>query len=155
MRLDRFQSFAQEALPNAPDVQRIEPWAEGDHTTGLHVTFTSGSQIWLSTTMALAPGEKHEQPEAPVHGDPPAEVPVPELYENGKITPDRAKQYLAAALTNARCDEIALAYPYADDSHPGVGLKFHNGARIFCLFVHTARPGQSPSGKKYELQTGF
>ena len=105
---------------------------------------------------ALAPGEKHEGEEAPVHAHAPAEVAYPELYEDGKVTPDRAKHYLAAALTNSGCDEIERAYAYADTStQPGFGVIFHSGARAFCLFAHTARPGQSQGGRKYELQGAF
>ncbi|MEU5976482.1 hypothetical protein [Streptomyces sp. NPDC047315] len=112
--------------------------------------------MWISVTMTLAPAEKHEQPEAPVHGGAPAEVVLPDLYEDGKVTPDRAKRYLAAVLANANCDEIDSVYPYTSEAaHPGFGLKFYNGSRIHCLFVHSARPGQGPGGKKYDLQGAF
>lgn len=154
MRLARFHAFALETLRNAPDIQAAEPWDRGDHTIGLHVTFSTGAQTWIGITMALAPGEKHENAEAPVHGEPPAELPYPELFQDGVITPERAKHYFAAAMTNAHCDEIALAYAYTDDGHPGFGVHFHNGAKTFCLIVHTARAGQSP-GSKYELQKVF
>ncbi|AZK95297.1 MULTISPECIES: hypothetical protein [Streptomyces] len=154
MRRERFHAFALEALGKGPDVRGAEPWDRGDHTVGLHVTFSTGAQVWISITTALAPGEKHESAEAPVHAEPPAEVPVPELYQDGSTTPEKVKHYLAAVMANSGCDEIALVYPYADDGHPGFGLQFHNGAKVFCLLVHSARPGQSP-GAKYELQAAF
>ncbi|WP_246150512.1 hypothetical protein [Streptomyces qinzhouensis] len=118
------------------------------------MTFSTGAQIWVGITMALAPGEKHDTPEEPGRGEPPAEVPVPELHKDGMITPERVKHYLAAVMTNSGCDEIALAYPYTDDGHPGFGVQFHNGAKVFCLLVHSARAGQSPGGK-YELLGTF
>ncbi|MFE0423109.1 hypothetical protein [Streptomyces sp. NPDC058953] len=154
MRLARFRAFALETLRNAPDIREVESWDRGDHTVGLHVTFSTGAQIWVGITAALAPGEKHENAEAPVHGEAPAELPFPELFQDGSITPERAKHYFAAAMANSGCDEIARAYPYTDDGHPGFGVHFHNGSKVFCLLVHTARPGQSP-GSKYELQKTF
>jgi hypothetical protein len=154
MRLDRFHAFALETLPKAPEIQSAEPW-DGGGAGGVRVAFASGAQLWIRTTMALAPGEKHDAPEAPFHGEPPAEVSFPELYEGGNVTPMRAKHYLAAALSNTGCDEISNVYPYQDDAHPGLGVRFHSGARVFLLFAHTARPGQSLSGTKYELQGTF
>lgn len=154
MRPDRFRPFIAEALAKAPDVQSVEPW--DGRSTGLQVTFTTGAQMWIGATYAAAPGEKYEQPEQPVHAEPPAEVPYPDLYEDGKVSPDRAKRYLAAALTNAGCDEIERAYPYPDtNKHPGMGVIFHNGAKAFCLFEATARPGQGLGSRNAELQDAF
>lgn len=156
MRTARFLPFASEALSKAPDIQGVEPWDRGDHTRGLHVTFTTGAQLWVGITTSLAPGEKHDQPEAPVRGDAPAEVALPDLYEDGKITPDRAKKYLAAALTHAHCDEIESIYPYTDDAkYPGFGVRFHTGSRVYGLFAQTARAGQGAGGKKFDLQPSF
>lgn len=154
MRPERFRPFIREALAKAPDVQDVEPW--DGRRTGLHVTFTTGAQLWIGATYASAPGEKYENPEAPVHAEPPAEVPYPDLYEDGKVSPGRAKAYLAAALANSGCDEIETAYPYADtDMHPGFGANFHNGAKVFCLFEATARPGQAMGSRNAPLQGAF
>ncbi|MGW3196288.1 hypothetical protein ACWDBD_17215 [Streptomyces sp. NPDC001118] len=156
MRPERFQQFATEALAQAPDVRSVEPWDDGWRSRGMQVTFTTGSQLWIGISGALAPGEKHESPEAPVHGEAPAEVPFPELVEGGTVSPDRAKRYLAAALTNSGCDEIYKAYAYADTSkHPGFGAVFHNGAKVFCLFEATARPGQGLGSRNAALQDAF
>ncbi|MFF7130701.1 hypothetical protein [Streptomyces sp. NPDC008240] len=154
MRPERFQQFALDALAKAPDVQGVESW--DGRSTGFRVTFTTGAELCIGATFAAAPGEKYEQPEQPVHAEPPAEVPYPDLYEDGKVSPDRAKRYLAAALTNSGCDEIARAYPYADtNKHPGMGVVFHNGAKAFCLFEATARPGQGIGGRNAALQGAF
>ncbi|MFJ5967867.1 hypothetical protein [Streptomyces sp. NPDC093060] len=154
MRPERFRPFIAEALAAAPEVQTVEPW--DGRSTGLRVTFRTGAELWLGVSFAAAPGEKYENPEQPVHGKPPAEVPYPDLYEDGKVSPDRAKRYLAAALTNAGCDEIERAYPYPDtNKHPGMGVVFHNGAKAFCLFEATARPGQGMGSRNAELQGAF
>lgn len=154
MRPERFRPFIAEALAKAPDVRTVEPW--DGRSTGLHVTFSTGAQLWIGATFAAAPGEKYEQPEAPVHAEPPAEVSYPDLYEDGKVSPDRAKRYLAAALMNSGCDEIESAYAYADtNQHPGFGVVFHSGARAFCLLESTARPGQGLGSRNAELQGAF
>ena len=154
MRPERFHAFAIDALAKAPDIQSVDPW--DGRTFGLHITFTTGAQVWGGITCAAAPGEKYEQPEAPVHGEPPAEVSYPDLYEDGKVSPGRAKRYLAAALTNSGCDEIESAYAYPDtNKHPGFGAIFHSGARAFCLFEATARPGQVLGSRNAALQDAF
>lgn len=156
MRPERFHAFAIDALAKAPDVQSVDPWNDGWRSRGLHVTFTTGSQLWIGISVGLAPGEKHESPEAPVHAGAPAEVPFPELIEGGKVSPDRAKHYLAAALANSGCDEIQEAYAYSDNNkHPGFGAIFHNGAKTFCLFEATARPGQALGSRNAALQDAF
>jgi hypothetical protein len=156
MRPERFQAFAIEALLASPGVTAAEPWQDG-RPFGVHLRFSAGSELWVAITAALAPGEKHADPEAPVHAEAPAEVAMPELYEGGKITPERAEQYIAAVLNNAHCDEMARAYAYSSNTewgpsvHPGVGAVFHNGARTFMVF---AGAGQG-AGRMGELQAAF
>lgn len=149
----RFHAFALKALTRAPDIQSAEPWDRGDHTHGIKVTFTTGSQIWFGMTTVAPPGAKgHEDPI--VTGDIAVEVPYPELYEDGKVTPDRAQHYLAAAITNAGHAEVAGAYGYAPENrHPGFGVLFHSGAKVLCLFHHNGRAGQNIGGR--ELQAAF
>ncbi|MEU9762475.1 hypothetical protein AB0D98_22615 [Streptomyces sp. NPDC047987] len=160
MRPQRFQEFAVEALLKAPDVTAAEPWQEG-RPYGLHVTFSSGAQLWAAIT-AAALSDDYDQPEVPVTDVPPAEVPLPDLYDDGKITPARAEQYLAAVLTNSGNAEISKVYTYTTgeraaepNAHPGVGLMFHSNSRIFMLIQHTARPGQDKGGQAFELQGSF
>jgi hypothetical protein len=94
-----------------------------------------------------------------VTGAPPASIPLPELYEQGMITPERAELYLAALLTNAASNEIARAYGYRDRPtpamHPGVGVEFRSGARANLPFIHTARSGQSIGRNAFQLQSEF
>lgn len=155
MRLDTFHTFAQTALAQAPDVQTVEAWDRGaEHLRGLHIVFSTGAQIWVGVTAAAAPGDKWAGPEIPVEGEPPAEVPYPPLFEDGKVTPRRAQEYLAAALTNSGDKRIAQAYGYSSEAQTaGFGVVFHDTARAFCLFHHTARPGQALGGRAFDLQT--
>ncbi|MFD0343994.1 hypothetical protein ACFVH0_35910 [Streptomyces sp. NPDC127117] len=161
MRPARFQEFAVETLLKAPDVKAAEPWQEEGRPFGIHVTFSTGSQLWAAIT-AASTSDKYDRPEVPVIDVPPAEVPVPDLYDDGKITPSRAEQYLAAMLTNAGNAEIAQVYTYTSgeraaepNNHPGVGLVFHSESRIFVLFQHTARAGQGKGGQPFDLQSAF
>lgn len=153
MRPVRFHAFALEALAKAPDVQSAEPWDRGDHTHGIKITFSTGSQVWFGMTAASPPGAKVDE-DPIVTGDPAAEVPYPELYEDGKVTPAHAQRYLAAAIINSAHPEVASAYGYDPTSkHPGFGVRFHSGARVYCLFHHNARRGQGVGGR--ELQAAF
>ncbi|TXS30715.1 hypothetical protein EAO71_20165 [Streptomyces sp. ms191] len=154
MRLDTFHQFALSALAAAPDVQSAQPWDRGaEHLRGIHVTLTTGAQFWIGVTAAAASGDKWEGPEIPVEGEPPAEIPYPELFEGGKATPERAQAYFAAAIANSGSKEIASADRYSSEAqYPGFGVIFHSGAQAFCLFHHTARPGQSVGGRAFDLQ---
>jgi hypothetical protein len=157
MRLDTFHRFAVSALAEAPDVQSVKAWDRGaEHLRGLHVTFTTGAQFWIGITAAAAPGDKWQGPEVPVEGDPPAEIGYPDLLQDGKITPARAQAYLAAAISNSGDKQIERAYGYSSEAQtPGFGVVFHNGARAFCLFHHSARPGQGIGGRAFDLQTAI
>ncbi|MFI9200182.1 hypothetical protein [Streptomyces sp. NPDC053048] len=160
MRPARFQEFAVKALAQAPDIRTVEPWNEGTRRpSGLKIEFTTGAQIWTGITYARADGEKFEDAdgnpvdEAPVDGEPPAEVSLPELVQGGKIPVKGAELYLVGALINSRNPEIAEAYGYSHGTsptmYPGFGVNFHNGSRIFCVFEYALRSGQErPSGSR-------
>lgn len=151
----RFHAFALDALAKAPDVQSVEPWERGDHTRGIRVTFSSGSQIWLGMTTTSPPGAKGDE-DPIVTGERAAEVPYPPLYEDGKVTPERAQHYLAAAIANSGHGEVAGAYGYdPTNKHPGFGVRFHSGAKVACPFHHNGRAGQSLGGRAFELQDAF
>ncbi|MFF9074933.1 hypothetical protein ACF1FX_27050 [Streptomyces sp. NPDC014646] len=161
MRPQRFQEFAVETLLKAPDVGDVAPWQDDHRPFGIRIAFSSGAQLWVAIT-AAALSDDYDRPEVPVLDVPPTEVPVPDVYEDGKITPARAEQYLAAVLTNSGSAEIRRVYGYTtgeratDPSHnPGLGMEFHSNSKIFMLFAHTARPGQGQGGKPFELQSSF
>ncbi|PBC72262.1 MULTISPECIES: hypothetical protein [unclassified Streptomyces] len=159
MRPHRLMEFVVDALGKAPEVQRAEAWQEGTtRPAGVHVTFITGSELWLAITGGR-PGDDHSQPEVPVTDAPPAEMPVPDLLRNGKITPSSAEAYLAAVLNNSGSAEIKRTYAYSADAtptvHPGVGIEFHSEAKGWMPFVHTARPGQGKGSRAFDLQDAF
>lgn len=163
MRPQRLMEFVVETLNKAPEVQRAEPWQEGTvRPFGVQVTFVTGAEMWLGVMAAAAPGENYDQPEVPVTAEPPAEVPVPELLQGGKVTPLSAEAYIAAVLTNSGSAEINRVYGYSEGAtptrptaHPGVGLEFHSTGKGFLPFVHTARAGQGKGRQAFDLQDAF
>lgn len=156
MRPERFQEFAVKTLSNAPGVLSVEPWQEGPQRPfGLKVTLASGAQVWPAITAVSAPGEDYNQPETPVEGEALPEVPFPELPA-GKVPVTDVERYLVAALTNAGSREIAEVYGYSDrptpNLTPGVGVDFHNGAKIHMGFVQAIPAGRGPS-RAWDLPT--
>lgn len=153
MRPARFMPFAAQTLAQAPGILAAEPWQDGTtRPYGLKVTLATGAQVWPAITAVGAPGEKYDQDEAPVEGEPPAEIPMPEL--SGKLPIAAVEKVLASALANSGNKEIARVYCYSDrkqpNLNPGIGLEFHNGAKIHMAFVHAMRSGQTP-GRPYAL----
>lgn len=119
------------------------------------MTFTTGSQVWFGTAWAHPDGMKPDD-DVVVHGEAPAEVPLPDLFDNGKVSPARAAEYLAAAFTNSRNTEILSVAAYGPENYnPGFGVRFHNGARAFNVIYHVARAGQGISGPAYQLPDTF
>ncbi|MFB7007909.1 MULTISPECIES: hypothetical protein [unclassified Streptomyces] len=162
MRPQRFQEFAVETLLKAPEIKNAEPWTEADRPGGVHLTFNTGAQLWAAITATAAPGDDYDRPEVPVIDAPPAEVPLPELYEGGKVTPLKCEAYLAAVFANSGNGEIARTYAYSEGAtvtnptaNPGMGLVFHSGAKIQFLFQYTARAGQDKGGRPFDLQDAF
>ncbi|MFD7421225.1 hypothetical protein ACFV6M_12405 [Streptomyces californicus] len=135
MRPARFQDFAVEALAKAPDVKSVEQ--EPDRLFGVHILFMSGAQIWAAITATAAPGEDYKQPENHVSYEAPAEVAYPDLYESGKVTPQLAEKYLAAAFTNSGSPEIESVYAYSVKDPA------------------TARSGQDKGNSPFDLQSAF
>ncbi|AGP56202.1 hypothetical protein [Streptomyces rapamycinicus] len=157
MRPQRFQDWAVEALRQGPEVAEVEPWQEGHKQPfGVKTRLRTGAEIWMGITAVSPPGEDYGQPEQPVEGEAPAAVPVPELVgATGKVAITQAERHLAALLNNAGSGEVAGAYGYSDRGpaqNPGVGVDFHSGGKIHCVFVHALRSGQNP-GSPYNLPT--
>ncbi|MGY5127289.1 hypothetical protein [Streptomyces nigrescens] len=163
MRPQRLMEFVVDTLGKAPEVQRAEAWQEGTvRPAGVHVTFATGSELWIAVTGGGRPGEDYDKPEVPVTDEPPAEIAVPDLLQNGKITPLSAEAYIAAVLSNSGNTEIKRTYAYSagatptsPTAHPGVGVEFHSDAKGFLPFVHTARPGQGKGRQAFDLQDAF
>lgn len=140
MRPARFQEFAITAFRRGGEVAAAEPWQEGTtRPYGVRVEFGTGAVIHVSLTAVPPPGENFCEPEAPVTAEPPSQVAVPELYEGGKPTPQRAELYLAALLNNSGNPEVARTYAYSaretPPMNPGLGVDFHNGGKAHMLIV--------------------
>jgi hypothetical protein len=140
MRPARFQDFAIKAFQKGSEIAAVEPWQDGTRRPyGVQVKFNTGATLRASITAVTPPGEKFSEPEAPVEAAPPAEVPVPDLYEGGKVTPRRAELYLAALLNNAGSPEISQTYAYSardnPPQNPGLGVEFHGGGKAHMLIT--------------------
>jgi hypothetical protein len=158
MRPQRFQEFAVNTFRAGKEVTNATPWTEQTKRPfGVKVHFSTGAQLWLGITAMAAPGEDYSQPETPVSSEPPADMAVPELYVNGKVSIAKAELYLAALINNAGSAEVARVYGYSDRPtpamHPGLGVDFHNGSKIQMVFVHAVRAGQDSPTAEYDLPT--
>ena len=152
MRPDRFRDFAIQTYTAAG--LEAEAWQEtARRPNGIKVTLPSAAQIWHAITAQSTDGDDLSQPEKPVEGQAPEPVPVPDI-SGGTVGVTDAERHLAALVHNANSREVAAAYAYSarqtPSVHPGYGVNFHSGARVFCVFVHALRPGQSPAGE-YDL----
>jgi hypothetical protein len=140
MRPARFQEFAMTAFQRGPEVSSVEPWQDGTNRPyGVQVRFNAGTVMRLSITAVSATGEKYSEPEEPVTATPPGEIPLPDLFDGGKITPQRAELYLAALLNNSGSPEIAGTYAYSAREtpamYPGLGVDFHSGGKAHMLIT--------------------
>lgn len=138
MRPARFQEFAITAFKRGSEVAAVEPWQDGTRRPyGVRVKFNTGATLNVSITAVTPPGESFKEQEVPVEVEPPAEVPVPDLYDAGKVTPQRAELYLAALLNNTGSPEIVDTFAYSDRETPpmnaGLGVNFHNGGKAHML----------------------
>ncbi|GAB2880683.1 hypothetical protein [Streptomyces mayteni] len=134
MRPQRFQQFAIDAY-RAAGIQ-AEPWSEDTkRPMGIALTLPTGQQIRHAITAQSREGEKYAEPEQPVEKEAPAPVAVPELGKGAD--PRQVEGYLAAVLNNSGSTEILRTYGYSDHTppamHPGFGVIFHSGARVFCM----------------------
>ncbi|TXS50141.1 hypothetical protein [Streptomyces sp. t39] len=138
MRLQRAYEHLLDTLTKTPGVHAAVPWDRTEHTRGVHVTLDHGHQLWIGITVAAAPGDKGTGPDIPVTGEPPAPLPSPEP-DTRPLTPATAQTFLTAALANTGNAETDTVYGYTPAAtRPGVGIRFHSGARAFCL-IHRHR----------------
>lgn len=127
MRPTRFQAFLLDLAKNTPGVTRVQSLAEAGGTKypfGLAVATGSGEARWQIVGQ-LAPGEKHEQPDVPVNGEP--------FRAAAEAEADDPEGWLAAVLGRAECPEIASIERWSTrpGGKPGLTVVFHDGARAF------------------------
>ncbi|RDG32596.1 hypothetical protein [Streptomyces corynorhini] len=130
MRPARFQDFSLDLVKNSPGVTRVQSLGEAGDTThpfGLAITTTAGEVRWQIIGQ-LATGEKHDDQDTPVNGDP---VPA----EGGEPDPSDHEGWLYAALVRAESPEIASIARWSTREDAGksrgLTLDFHNSARVF------------------------
>ncbi|MFJ1580440.1 hypothetical protein [Streptomyces sp. NPDC088182] len=128
MRSARFHDFVLDLVKNAPGV-RVQTLAEaGDtkHPRGLAITTQDGEARWQIIGQ-LAEGEKHEDADVPVAGDPIQGWQEPNL--------GHAEGWLAAVIARSESPEIASIERWStrpgDEKRHGMTIVFHNGAKAF------------------------
>lgn len=137
MRPDRFEPFALDLLKNAPGTTRVTTLREaGDtkHPRGLAVSLGS-AEARVQFTAQSAPGDRYEQPEHVIEGEPVQPDGDPVLPP-GKPQPTDIEAWLAAVLAGSGSPEMAKVCRWstregARKGHVGVTAHFHSGARIF------------------------
>ncbi|WNI17074.1 hypothetical protein [Actinacidiphila sp. ITFR-21] len=101
--------------------------------------FSAGAVMRLSITAVSPAGEKDSEPEVPIAAAPPGEIPLPDPFEGGKITPQRAERYLAAPPSNSGSPETAGTYAYSAREtaavHPGLGVNSYSGGKAHMLIT--------------------
>ena len=107
MRPQRFEDTLRALLQQSGgQVKEVVPAKEAGwdrNPFGLAVTYQTGARVLLQIIATSADGEKYDQPEgAPVEGETAlAPVPVPDVFDGGKLQLARVDQHLAALLANS------------------------------------------------------
>lgn len=141
MRPDRFQHFALDLAKNAPGTSHVTTLQEaGDskHPYGLALAL-GPTQARVQFTAQSAPGDRYEQPEQPVEGDPVQPTGDPALPP-GKTSQADVEAWLAALLAVSGSPEMAKVERWstresARKDHFGVTAHFHSGARVFARLM--------------------
>ncbi|WP_130798735.1 hypothetical protein [Streptomyces otsuchiensis] len=117
----------------------------------MKVTLPSGALIWHAITVQSQEGDDPSQPEKVVRGTAPEPVELPELA--GRVPVQSVEEFLAGAVANLGNEEVSHVYAYSASRsgstsvYPGFGVKFHSGAKAYCVFVRAGAPGREPSGE--------
>lgn len=133
--------------PGVTDVQAARDAGYDRHPRGLVVTFQNGARIVLQAVATSRPGDDFSQPETITEADrAPDEVPVPELFDGGKLQLSAVDQHIAAMVLNSGSREVVSAEVYSEREKPGsvqygVTFRFHDSAKIFVYVVHADPAG--------------
>lgn len=137
MRPDRFESFLislAKTGEGARQVSTLRDAGDTKHPYGIAVTL-GDREVRYQITAQSAPGERYEQPEEPVEGEPAPTMGDP-VVPAGPVGPGEAEGWLAAVLAAARSPEVQRVERWsvregAHGGHAGVTAHFHNGGRAF------------------------
>lgn len=163
MRPARFETFLSELFRQVPeqvtDVRTVREAGYERCPYGLVVTCATGARLLLQIVGTTAPGDKLSEPEQIVEGDTtPAEQPVPELVDGGRVRLDRVDRYLAALVANSGSREVADIEVFSQRAEPravryGARFAFHSGAVTYVYVVHALPPGRHdwPAGREFDV----
>lgn len=133
MRIPDFQQWAIEQYQQAREVTTAGPYTYKDRLA-VEIRLANGKAVRHAITRVSVDGEDLDEPEPVVAGEPPAPI-EPRPSPAGVRDRDTAS-FLASILAAAGNTEMAQVYAYSEDNmHPGLGVVFHNGAKIHCLLV--------------------
>jgi hypothetical protein len=109
---------------------------------GIVATTRSGLSANVQIVGRLAPGERHNQPAAPVTGAPHPSLDCPDPAETGKLDLALFERYLTALAVSVAADETSSVALYGHRKEPGAirygaTLTYRNSAAIF-LYVYSA-----------------
>ena len=109
---------------------------------GIIATTRASVPVNVQIVGKLADGERHDQPAAPVTGDPHPHLDTPDPAESGKLDLALFERYLTALAVSVAADETSSAATYQARKEPGAirygaTLTYHNGAAIY-LYVYSA-----------------
>lgn len=162
MRPARFESILHDLLhqdAQVKDVQTVRDAGYARHPYGLVVTYSTGARALLQIVTTAAEGDSYAQPEQVIEGEhAPAPVPVPEVFDGGKVRLDRADKHLAALVLGSGSREVAAVEVFSDRETPGAvryGLKatFHDTSRVYVYVVHALPAGRTdwPHGGAFDV----
>lgn len=154
MRLDRFQSWAEQTLADAKSrlLSGVEPGVDS-LPFGTRITLANKAQVHIQWVRTAPPsGDASGSDEKIVTGEPPVPVEVSEPALGGSYATADVEHHLAALLNNGGNNELASVSGYSQDpklgtaQQPfGVRVACHSGAVVYGLFRHTLGPGQQPT----------
>lgn len=161
MRPARFQTWLLDLLEKQPQVtavQTVEESGYSRHPYGLVVTYATGARVLLQIIATTAPGDSLGKPEQVMEGDAPAEQPVPELVDGGRVRLDRVDQHLAALVANSGSREVASVEAFSRRAQPGAVkygacVAFHDGSTVYLYVVHAlpAGRGEWPARREFDV----
>lgn len=157
MRLPRLQPLLHALLESSPQVKSVKAVSDVEgykrHGFGHVIELPTGVRILTQLISIPAPDERSTEPETIVEGEPPAEVPVPELYDGGKLQVAAVPQWFAALICNSGNREVASA-----EVLEGLAIKhatridYHNGGANLIYVVRVFSPGeQVQEGREYRV----
>ena len=129
MRPADFRDHLVDLLKNSPEVQQVAVPESGPHPYALAATVAGKEQRW-QVIGQLADGAKHDQPTAPVAGQPPAWTDAPV-----SASPDAWLAGVVGRSEPADVDRLEVWSAREGRASRGLTVFFRNGERAFVRLV--------------------